>query len=379
MSGGCIISWKRSYILQNSWATEHTCTAQLLQISTGRSMVVTTVYGPSEEAESAKVRFFNEIRYTASLVRFPWLLAGDFNVVRWLVDRSGAMRGFNCMSKFNELISDLQLIDVPLRNKKYTWTNKQPVPLHSKLDRIFITADLPLIFPIIALQALPMTVSDHVPLLLSCKQRQPIKPFPKMELCWFKYDILKNKVEKQWDDGLVNSLESFNVRTTLLQQQMTQWHKQNFSDAQLKLDYCKKEILSLDCLEEERPLQQHEFQHRINMRERAYELAILIETRWRQRARCNWLKEGDRNTRFFHAFASARTRNNAILSLSHDGQTVTDQQSIANAFYESLKNLLGNSKETIKFDPTELYQEQMDLSHLQEMFQENEVAFAVQN
>lgn len=182
-SGGCFISWKRTYMLQNSWTTEHTCSAKLLQIHTGKSVIVTTVYGPSEESELIKIPFFDEIRYISTLVDCPWMLTGDFNVVRWLVDRSGAMRGFNCMSKFNELITNLQLIDVPLRNRSFTWTNKQPVPIHSKLDRIFLTPDLSLIFPVISLQALPMTVSDHVPLLLTCKQKKSTKPKPKIELC----------------------------------------------------------------------------------------------------------------------------------------------------------------------------------------------------
>lgn len=53
---------------------------------------------------------------------------------------------------------------------------------------------------------------------------------------------------------------------------------------------------------------------------------------------------------------------------------VTDQKTIAKAFYDSLKNLLGSSKVTLAFNPTKLYTEQIELSHLQSVFQEIEVA-----
>ncbi|XP_078177822.1 uncharacterized protein LOC144572230 [Carex rostrata] len=278
------------------------------------------------------------------------------------------MRNFNNMSQFNKLITDLQLLDVPLRNRTYTWTNKQPNPIFSKLDRVFLSPEFSFRFPIITLQALPMTVSDHVPLFLTCKQQHLPKRSTKMELCWFKYDVLKTKVNENWEDGKANSLTSFTERSKQLQQQMSQWHKSNFSEAQLQLDFCKKEIHSLDCLEESGKLQQHEFQKRIGLRERAYELAVLIETRWRQHARCKWLKHGDRNTRFFHAFASARTRKNTVTSLMVGDQTVSDQESIAKAFHTMLKSLLGDSKQTVCFDSSTLYTNQIDLSHLQNEF-----------
>lgn len=341
--GGCLISWKRSFLLLNSWVSEHTCSTVLLQKNTGAKLVVTNAYGPL--GETSKYLFFKEICYIATLVSTPWVLAGDFNVVRWIRDWSGAMRNFNNMSQFNEVIMDLQLIDVPLRNKTFTWTNKQPSPIFSKLYRIFLSPELSLIFPIITLQALPMTVSDHVPLLLTCKQKQPIKQGIKMELGWFKYDILKTKVNANWEDGKGNSLTQFTKRAEWVQIEMEQWHKSNFSGVQLQLDYCKKQILAMDCLEERRTLSQDEFQSRIKWRDRAYELAILIETRWKQRARCKWLKKGDRNTRFFHAFASTRSRKNTVISLTQGDRTVSDQENLAKAFHNSLKGILGGSKQ----------------------------------
>ena len=64
------------------------------------------------------------------------------------------------------------------------------------------------------------------------------------------------------------------------------------------------------------------------------------EIYWKQRSRVSWIKEGDRNTSYFHHKASQRRRRNAIESLqlengewiSTDGQI---EQHIA-GFYKKL-------------------------------------------
>jgi hypothetical protein len=41
------------------------------------------------------------------------------------------------MNMFNELISDLDLVEIPFSGRKYTWSNMQMDPLQVKLEGIY--------------------------------------------------------------------------------------------------------------------------------------------------------------------------------------------------------------------------------------------------
>ena len=53
-------------------------------------------------------------------------------------------------------------------------------------------------------------------------------------------------------------------------------------------------------------------------------MALLEEISWRQKLRAIWLKEGDKNTKFFHRLANSHRRYNSISSLLINGEMSTD-------------------------------------------------------
>jgi hypothetical protein len=63
-----------------------------------------------------------------------WIIMGDFNLIRKPSDRNKPGGNVNDMLSFNEAISNLGLIEVPLKGKKFTWSNMQHDPLLERLD-----------------------------------------------------------------------------------------------------------------------------------------------------------------------------------------------------------------------------------------------------
>jgi hypothetical protein len=71
------------------------------------------------------------------------------------------------MLLFNEAISNLGLIDIPLKGRKYTWSNMQSSPLLQRLNWFFSSLSWTTSFPITMAEPLAMTTSYHVPCVIS--------------------------------------------------------------------------------------------------------------------------------------------------------------------------------------------------------------------
>ncbi|XP_035542099.1 uncharacterized protein LOC118344807 [Juglans regia] len=57
------------------------------------------------------------------------------------------------------------------------------------------------------------------------------------------------------------------------------------------------------------------------------------EIKWRQRAKQLWLKEGDKNTSYFHKCASQRKKNNSIHQIANErGEQVSNKSEVKDIF-----------------------------------------------
>ena len=58
-----------------------------------------------------------------------WLVIGDFNLIRRPEDRNKEGADVQEMFLFNDAISTLGLVEIPLLGRQFTWSNKQTEPL----------------------------------------------------------------------------------------------------------------------------------------------------------------------------------------------------------------------------------------------------------
>lgn len=97
----------------------------------------TGAYGP--QVDSDKIIFLQELTNICQRNNYPWIIAGDFNIIRDLAGTTGNSMNLGIMQAFSNLIDNLGLIDVPLHGKIFTWSNKRPIPTFSRLDRTLIS------------------------------------------------------------------------------------------------------------------------------------------------------------------------------------------------------------------------------------------------
>ena len=66
-----------------------------------------------------------------------WIIVGDFNLMRSPNNRNRLGGDVTKMLLFNEAISSLGIVELPLQGKRFTWSNKQHPPLLERLDWFF--------------------------------------------------------------------------------------------------------------------------------------------------------------------------------------------------------------------------------------------------
>ncbi|RVW94174.1 putative ribonuclease H protein [Vitis vinifera] len=67
---------------------------------------------------------------------------------------------------------------------------------------------------------------------------------------------------------------------------------------------------------------------------------LLEEVHWRQKSRELWLKEGDRNTGYFHRMANSHRRNNSLDRIMINGEWLTEDQEVREGIVNAFQNLL---------------------------------------
>lgn len=158
--GGILVAWKSSIfggseIFQNNFAIS----VEFFSTISNDSWILTSVYGPYDpEGKEAFMSWFENIHM---LDEVDWLVVGDFNLYRKTEDRNRPGRSVADMLLFNNAISSLGLVEIPLHGRRFTWTNKQQPPLLERLDWFFSSQNWTLRYPNTTAHSLVMEISDH--------------------------------------------------------------------------------------------------------------------------------------------------------------------------------------------------------------------------
>nr|CAD1830576.1 unnamed protein product [Ananas comosus var. bracteatus] len=341
--------------------------------------MISNVYGPTDV--TLKAYFFQELRSIHSFSTGIWTLLGDFNVLLSVDDKNGATTHITDILNFREVVHDLQLVDLPILNKAFTWTNGRGVPTLERLDRAFISTNWVLAFPRSTLRALPRPRSDHTPLVLSAFTFIPSTHLFRFESFWLRHPAVFDVVSTAWNSTTSAStpVNQFASKLKSVQTALRNWSVGLSSRLQRQANLCLLWIDWLDKAEERRTLTNLECALRPMLKVRYEELCLQEEIKWKQRSRVHWLKVGDANTRFFHLKATGRRNSNFISRLSNGCTLLSSHQPIADHLLSFFSNQLGEDPgSTLSINLLELYRGlNPDLSCLQDDFTTAEVRKAV--
>ncbi|XP_052291873.1 uncharacterized protein LOC127900709 [Citrus sinensis] len=223
------------------------------------------------------------------------------------------------VADFRESVKDCKLEDVGCRGHRFTWSNRRfgPHYIEEILDRFMCNQKWRAEFYDWLATNLIHWESDHCPIMMVVQNRQRMLNYEKTsfnrihyEDMWSSYDGCKNIMKREWlnwgDGSKDNPVQMFTKVSKSSMAHLKFWSKEAFGSREKKLKSLMKKLerakqgnLQNDDRDDVRSIERH-----------IQNLLIDEEVYWKQRFRADWLKVGDKNTKFFNHKASARKRKN---------------------------------------------------------------------
>jgi len=188
------------------------------------------------------------------------------------------------------------------------------------LDRGVANAQWNLMFPNARLVNGEMVKSDHRPLILdidslrgdSMHNRERVRRF---EARWLREETVTDIVQTAWARAAVQGqAPDLMAKVNAVHSDLHVWDQDVLKKSFLRMKKLRRELERL----RRGPMSDESL---ATQKEILLQLELLLEQEeivWVQRARANWLKHGDRNTNFFHHYASSRRKKNLVRGLVDD-------------------------------------------------------------
>lgn len=129
----------------------------------------------------------------------PWAVMGDFNLLVNPEDKNNCRINGRMLSRFRSKLNILELKEIYLNGRRYTWSNERTRPTLEKVDHVFCTTSWEDMYPNYCLTAVGSAISDHCPLLLDTNVDLCMGKRFKFEAFWTRADGFMQTVVEAWD------------------------------------------------------------------------------------------------------------------------------------------------------------------------------------
>jgi exonuclease III len=348
-SGGLCTMWNASKIdMLSSDTCMHWIHTRFLHKDTGCQVSIFNIYVPQLLGE--KKHCWESLQdYLQQNNLTNIILGGDLNVTLAQEEkRGGSIVRDPAREWVEDLASAWDLLDIKPVKGRYTWTNKRIGPGHiaARLDRFLVQSSLLLLGLEAKAEILPHSVSDHKPIRLEIKKDQVRGPIPfRFSPNWINDKGFIDLVTKVWATTVQGS--AFYVwegKIKRLKFALKLWAKSQPSPIAMRL--AAQSHLEAHQLEmEQKEITPAILQQEDSLQRQWHQACRMEENYWRQKSRSLWLKEGDRNTAYFHKQAEARKQYKAVTEVQVQNKTIADPEGIKQAAYEAFEKLYTDPKD----------------------------------
>ncbi|GKU96369.1 hypothetical protein SLEP1_g9610 [Rubroshorea leprosula] len=236
-----------------------------------------------------------------------WLIAGDFNVVRYPKERRGRTEECPEMEDFNAFIETTRLIDIRLANRRFTWYRPDGSSM-SRLDRFLMMKGIYEMGHEWVQKGMQKTVLDHCAVILHTTSADwGLKPFRVLD-AWPPHPNFRTVVDTKWREMVVKGYIGYRCqqKLRLLKEFIKGWNREVFGNVDAQFEKATNMAEQLDIKNEDFDLEEFELSQRQEGVQDIWDILRKREAIWRRKSRSNWVKLGDANARFFHKVVNCR-------------------------------------------------------------------------
>ncbi|KAJ0094336.1 hypothetical protein Patl1_15029 [Pistacia atlantica] len=292
----------------------------------------------------------------------PWLVVGDFNVIREDSERVGGHpRPIRAMEEFNNCIDHCGLLDMQVTGRRLSWCNGHEGHTRSwaRLDRALINIHYANRFPSACFEYLNRKTSDHCPMLIHAqKQEVGYGPHPfRFQNMWVTHTEFRRCVEEVWKEptnfvGLSRLAEKLKKTKFALRA----WNRKVFGHVGQNIKELEERLEVLDSHLQGGYDKEVECDYLVTK----LELDIWEkreELRLSQLAKQKWLSEGDQNSKFFHAVVNQKRKSNVISHMRlENGTSLNSTEQVHQGALKYFQDFLSNPSLAEQVDLTPLIQ-----------------------
>lgn len=274
----------------------------------------------------------------------PWMAIGDCNAVLGAHECTGGRLPVrSSCDDFRNAMNRCEFTHLDTSGAFFTWSKgRGRKHMERRLDRSLCDDKWLDSFPNTSCMALPRVVSDHNSLLFTATNLAISGPKPfRFKSMWSLHSSFKNVVANCWSLTVPIGCPMYVTLQKLkaLKLCLKRWNVEVFGDVHQNLKAARDKLADIQQQLASDGCPDQLFEAEVAAKAEVLEALRCEESFWRDKARVKWLKEGDKCSSFFHAYARQKQARAQINYLNDGATLLSDQQAIADHvvhFYQAL-------------------------------------------
>lgn len=348
-SGGLAVAWDANVFDLKAFSTPWGILLKGFFRSGQHYISLLNCYAPYRERQN----FWNALRGSGLMNLHDLIIAGDLNFTYQASEIWGTSAKMDDLGEyFSQLLLETDFVDVLPHKLSPTWTNGRfgREGVHKHLDRFLVKLDLLTYFQKHRTWVHNDKFSDHWPIVLQLDDfaHSHLTPF-KFNASWLEDDSFCHMVRNFWSSYEIfdtNPILNFCCKLKKLKEAVSGWIRDKKKADKLEIQKLELQLRDATAANVNNSISLESFEIMKKMELKKEELLLQEEKAWRLKSHAIWISHGDKNTKFFHSFASARRRSKHIWEILDDnGSLCSGIGSIKSEAYSYFDNIYSNPGE----------------------------------